>query len=336
MGKECVTVRESPGFVTTRINAMIGNEAFFMLQEGVASAADIDKALKLGLNHPMGPFELVDLVGSTRGCRSCASSTGRWVRSSGRARSWSSMWPPAGSGRKEWSRGNTSTPRRRVPSQPDAAVLALAIVAGGSRPEPRLRRSMKRKPDSAGSADRTGIRVARAAGKRQAKQGSQQRSAAKSRDAKPRVKRAVAKPRAGQPPAHPAREARHETGARGRAAEADDRSQPRSARRRHARFASRKRVVRSAASPKVASRKLASRKPLTRKAALRRAAAPRAGGVRHAARRGHRARAPAVRAPARARHVKAAIQGLKRRQCHAPDLAGQVEPVRDRAAPVGA
>jgi 3-hydroxybutyryl-CoA dehydrogenase len=63
MGKECVVVRESPGFVTTRINAMIGNEAFYMLQEGVASAADIDKALKLGLNHPMGPFELVDLVG---------------------------------------------------------------------------------------------------------------------------------------------------------------------------------------------------------------------------------------------------------------------------------
>lgn len=63
MGKECVTVRESPGFVTSRINAMIGNEAFYMLQEGVASARDIDKALKLGLNHPMGPFELVDLVG---------------------------------------------------------------------------------------------------------------------------------------------------------------------------------------------------------------------------------------------------------------------------------
>lgn len=63
MGKECVTVRESPGFVTSRINAMIGNEAFYLLQEGVASAADIDKALKLGLNHPMGPFELVDLVG---------------------------------------------------------------------------------------------------------------------------------------------------------------------------------------------------------------------------------------------------------------------------------
>lgn len=63
MGKEVVVVRESPGFITSRINAMIGNEAFFMLQEGIASAADIDKALKLGLNHPMGPFELVDLVG---------------------------------------------------------------------------------------------------------------------------------------------------------------------------------------------------------------------------------------------------------------------------------
>ncbi len=63
MGKEVVVVKEAPGFITSRINAMIGNEAFYMLQEGVASAADIDKALKLGLNHPMGPFELVDLVG---------------------------------------------------------------------------------------------------------------------------------------------------------------------------------------------------------------------------------------------------------------------------------
>ena len=63
MGKETVVIKESPGFVTSRINAMIGNEAFYMLQEGIASARDIDKALKLGLNHPMGPFELVDLVG---------------------------------------------------------------------------------------------------------------------------------------------------------------------------------------------------------------------------------------------------------------------------------
>src|SRR5882724_5387372 len=63
MGKEVVVIKESPGFITSRINAMIGNEAFCMLQEGIASAGDIDKALKLGLNHPMGPFELVDLVG---------------------------------------------------------------------------------------------------------------------------------------------------------------------------------------------------------------------------------------------------------------------------------
>jgi 3-hydroxybutyryl-CoA dehydrogenase len=63
MGREPVLVNEAPGFVTTRINALIGNEAFRMLQEGVASAADIDKALKLGLNHPMGPFEMIDLVG---------------------------------------------------------------------------------------------------------------------------------------------------------------------------------------------------------------------------------------------------------------------------------
>ncbi len=63
MGKETVLVRESPGFITTRVNASLGNEAFYLLMEGVASAGDIDKALKLGLNHPMGPFELVDLVG---------------------------------------------------------------------------------------------------------------------------------------------------------------------------------------------------------------------------------------------------------------------------------
>ena len=63
MGKETVDIKESPGFVTSRINALIGNEAFYLLQEGVASARDIDKALRLGLNHPLGPFEMVDLVG---------------------------------------------------------------------------------------------------------------------------------------------------------------------------------------------------------------------------------------------------------------------------------
>jgi len=63
MDKQVVRVNESPGFVTSRINALIGNEAFRMLETGVASAQDIDTALKLGLNHPMGPFEMVDLVG---------------------------------------------------------------------------------------------------------------------------------------------------------------------------------------------------------------------------------------------------------------------------------
>ncbi|HYA62132.1 MAG TPA: 3-hydroxyacyl-CoA dehydrogenase NAD-binding domain-containing protein [Candidatus Sulfotelmatobacter sp.] len=63
MHKETVIVHEAPGFITSRINALIGNEAFAMLEAGIASASDIDKAVKLGLNHPMGPFEMVDLVG---------------------------------------------------------------------------------------------------------------------------------------------------------------------------------------------------------------------------------------------------------------------------------
>lgn len=63
MGKETVEVNEFPGFVTSRISAMVGNECFYMLQEGVASAEDIDKAIKLGLNYPMGPLEVGDLVG---------------------------------------------------------------------------------------------------------------------------------------------------------------------------------------------------------------------------------------------------------------------------------
>jgi 3-hydroxybutyryl-CoA dehydrogenase len=63
MGKETVTINEFPGFVTSRISALVGNEAFYMLQEGVGTPEDIDKAIKLGLNYPMGPFELGDLVG---------------------------------------------------------------------------------------------------------------------------------------------------------------------------------------------------------------------------------------------------------------------------------
>lgn len=63
MRKETVEVNEFPGFVTSRISALVGNEAFHMLQEGVATAEGIDKAIRLGLNYPMGPFELGDLVG---------------------------------------------------------------------------------------------------------------------------------------------------------------------------------------------------------------------------------------------------------------------------------
>ncbi|MGG0029128.1 3-hydroxyacyl-CoA dehydrogenase NAD-binding domain-containing protein [Bacillus safensis subsp. osmophilus] len=63
MKKETVEVNEFPGFITSRMNCLIGNEAMNMLLEGVASAEDIDKAINLGLNHPMGPLALADLVG---------------------------------------------------------------------------------------------------------------------------------------------------------------------------------------------------------------------------------------------------------------------------------
>jgi 3-hydroxybutyryl-CoA dehydrogenase len=63
MKKETVEVNEFPGFITSRMNCLIGNEAMNMLMEGVASAEDIDKSIKLGLNHPMGPLALADLVG---------------------------------------------------------------------------------------------------------------------------------------------------------------------------------------------------------------------------------------------------------------------------------
>lgn len=63
MGKETVRINEFPGFATSRISCMVGNEAYYMLMEGVASVEDIDKAIKLGLNYPMGPLELTDLVG---------------------------------------------------------------------------------------------------------------------------------------------------------------------------------------------------------------------------------------------------------------------------------
>jgi 3-hydroxybutyryl-CoA dehydrogenase len=63
IGKETIVVADRPGFATSRISSLIGNEAWHMLMEGVATAEDIDRAVKLGLGFPMGPFELGDLVG---------------------------------------------------------------------------------------------------------------------------------------------------------------------------------------------------------------------------------------------------------------------------------
>ena len=63
MGKKSFTVQDSPGFVVNRVLMPLINEAFFTLHEGVADAATIDGLTKLGLNHPMGPLELADLVG---------------------------------------------------------------------------------------------------------------------------------------------------------------------------------------------------------------------------------------------------------------------------------
>ncbi len=63
MGKETIVVRDSPGFATSRLGLAIGLEAMRMFEEGVASAADIDRAMELGYNHPMGPLKLTDLVG---------------------------------------------------------------------------------------------------------------------------------------------------------------------------------------------------------------------------------------------------------------------------------
>ena len=63
IGKTPVEVNEAPGFVVNRILVPMINEGVFVLQEGVASAKDIDTAMKLGANHPMGPLELGDLIG---------------------------------------------------------------------------------------------------------------------------------------------------------------------------------------------------------------------------------------------------------------------------------
>ena len=63
MGKEPIVVADSPGFASSRLGVLLGLEAMRMLERGVASAEDIDKAMELGYNHPMGPLKLTDLVG---------------------------------------------------------------------------------------------------------------------------------------------------------------------------------------------------------------------------------------------------------------------------------
>ncbi|HWC72658.1 MAG TPA: 3-hydroxyacyl-CoA dehydrogenase family protein [Gemmatimonadales bacterium] len=63
LGKEPIVVRDSPGFASSRLGVVLGLEAMRMLEQGVASAEDIDKAMELGYNHPMGPLKLTDQVG---------------------------------------------------------------------------------------------------------------------------------------------------------------------------------------------------------------------------------------------------------------------------------
>ncbi len=64
MGKTAIEVKEAPGFVVNRILIPMINEAVGILSEGVASAEDIDQAMKLGANHPIGPLALADLIGN--------------------------------------------------------------------------------------------------------------------------------------------------------------------------------------------------------------------------------------------------------------------------------
>ena len=64
IGKDVIVVKEAPAFVVNRILCTMLNEAFFVLDEGLATAEDIDKGMVLGCNHPIGPLALADLVGN--------------------------------------------------------------------------------------------------------------------------------------------------------------------------------------------------------------------------------------------------------------------------------
>jgi 3-hydroxybutyryl-CoA dehydrogenase len=79
IGKDSIVVRDVPGFVTSRLGLLLGNAAMRLVEEQIASAADVDKAMRLGYGHPMGPLELADLVGldaRLNNLRSLAARTG--------------------------------------------------------------------------------------------------------------------------------------------------------------------------------------------------------------------------------------------------------------------
>ncbi len=63
IGKECIVVNDAPGFATSRLGVCLGMEAIRMVEQGVASPEDIDKAMSLGYRHPVGPLRLTDMVG---------------------------------------------------------------------------------------------------------------------------------------------------------------------------------------------------------------------------------------------------------------------------------
>jgi 3-hydroxybutyryl-CoA dehydrogenase len=77
LGKDPILVRDVPGFVTSRLGLLLGNEAMRLVEEGVASPADVDKAMRLGYGHPMGPLELADLVGLDARLNNLRSMSGR-------------------------------------------------------------------------------------------------------------------------------------------------------------------------------------------------------------------------------------------------------------------
>ncbi|MGD9700884.1 MAG: 3-hydroxyacyl-CoA dehydrogenase family protein [Acidimicrobiia bacterium] len=78
--KDAIVVADAPGFVTSRLGLLLGNEAMRIVADGIASAADVDKAMRLGYNHPMGPLELADLVGLDARLNNLRSVTARMGR----------------------------------------------------------------------------------------------------------------------------------------------------------------------------------------------------------------------------------------------------------------